>query len=990
MSKYIIPEITAQSILSAGGYFDATDPSRQYEVTETRQDDCAMFYQAMELMKKQADGDPCRSLYDVFVYVNFSGVFDRTPMGRVREWQAQAERLFQPEGIWLNFGGADQNYIAFERSASMSRNNRLAFVRADLYEPLRERMMLGMEIGACQLSKLYAYNALLFTSGRRHADDLLLYPERIVVIDNPKSLVPNVPVITVEDDGTNASVRHYHRVEKTMDVEVLEFDGEGLISKELAHRLDDSGRHDSFQIRLPYIKGVVHAVGYKELFRELGVSGITDLWGNQHDVSNVDMILTKSMFKGFGWMTENGMTWAEYLERCRKYGHALYISGQDKLQRQEITELNYQFLTTLAITEEEFRPADLPLGWDHSPAEDTRHWLTKATETAYYDYAVNHRTRLAYFLRDLDDPDLEITDRRRQRAALLQKNPLFLEESIFAGELRRQAESVLKQYSLGQLLVSGDNRYLSDDLMRLLYILTDDARLEAECLSGNQIYAPRPAYSEQDQYTLLRSPHIARNEEVLAIPMKSVGPYRQKYLSHLSYVLMVDSRSLIPERLGGADYDGDMIKTVADPMLNECVQRSHGEETPPLLKIPAAEPLISDATDWKARFETVKSTFSSRVGQISNAALRRGVIAYDENTDDAEKQKCREETEVLAILTGLEIDSAKSGIKPDLSLYLDPWSSRRSLFLRYKAIVGGSEDRKWYEPTKNARLKEFFSREDWDHVSSNLEKLPYYAWALGKETPAHKAKPAEDKQLFAMAEDPEWKGQLDPALLSRMTAIIDDYETAIRRCRYLRGGGADLKRKNDIRRILFARGQEEQYDVDALYAAFDRVHPLDIRRARRALTEQSWHLTPPEERETVLCSILPGMAGYQYAALFGDFRNGGYRVLGDILCDLDDLHRQQGVENHLIRKGDSKDLKRMLHDVAYGGDYREAIISGCLSALRPPDAREPRIDFTDAAKCAVALGKRRFALEVLPAALLELTKDTSQALKKRRWFRRGK
>ena len=37
---------------------------------------------------------------------------------------------------------------------------------------------------------------------------------------------------------------------------------------------------------------------------------------------------------------------------------------------------------------------------------------------------------------------------------------------------------------------------------------------------------------------------------------------------------MVDSRSLIHDRLGGADYDGDMVKTIADPLVNACVSRS--------------------------------------------------------------------------------------------------------------------------------------------------------------------------------------------------------------------------------------------------------------------------------------------------------------------------------------------------------------------------------------------------------------------------------
>ena len=159
-------------------------------------------------------------------------------------------------------------------------------------------MMLGMNIGQCQLSKLYAYNALLFTDGRRYQDDSLLSVKHIVVIDNPKSIVKNASVISVEDDGTDNPVRKYHRVEKTADIEITEFDGEGLVSAELAGKIDDSENHlhHSFQIRLPYIKGVVHEVDFKSLFAELGISEITDIWGNQHRVSDVELIINKSMF----------------------------------------------------------------------------------------------------------------------------------------------------------------------------------------------------------------------------------------------------------------------------------------------------------------------------------------------------------------------------------------------------------------------------------------------------------------------------------------------------------------------------------------------------------------------------------------------------------------------------------------------------------------------------------------------------------------------
>ena len=98
--------------------------------------------------------------------------------------------------------------------------------------------------------------------------------------------------------------------------------------------------------------------------------------------------------------------------------------------------------------------------------------------------------------------------------------------------------------------------------------------------------------------------------------------------------------------------------------------------------------------------ETVKGTFSSRIGQICNAALDRSVIAYNENSDGEERRRCREETETLAILVGLEIDSAKSGIRPDLDEYLGRRDVQRTPFLRYKDLVEWAEERRaWYEPT---------------------------------------------------------------------------------------------------------------------------------------------------------------------------------------------------------------------------------------------------------------------------------------------------
>ena len=1008
--KYIIPEISALDIISSSKekngefsfYFDTTELSKEYMVKETLQDDCPIFYQAMCILNGEnfSTSAICEKLRDVFVYIDFSGIFDRKPIGKVLEWQKKAEYMFKPKGITLNFGKENIRFVAFERSASMSRENRLSFVRADIYEALKERMMLGMSIGKCQLSKLYAYNALLFTSGRRIENDALLSDERIIVIDNPESIVPNVDIITVTDDGTDNPMRKYTRVETKADIKITEFDGEGLISKRLSDSLDSI--HNSYQIRMPYIKGVVHEVDYASLFDELGVAEIVDIFGNKHNPHAVDLIINKSMFKGYGWMLENNLTWKEYLERCRNYNHALYISGTDKTEMQSIIDLNYQFLNTLAMTTEEFRPANLGLGIKSNPEWDRRAWITKTTETEYYKLVGDHGVRREHFLEVLQNDEIEETDKKKVYARIIAKNMMFIDEPIFAKELQDKAKNILNKYAVGKLLVSGDNRYLCDDLMRLLgYIIKSSEgeseeykALEREFLTENFIYAPKATYEESEFYTLLRSPHIARNEEVIARPLKEIGKLREKYLSHLHYVVMVDSRSLIPERLGGADFDGDMVKTVADKLLNACVMKS--STTLPVLKIPTAEPLISDSNDWYARFLTVKSTFSSRVGQISNAALSRGIIAYDESLTEEEREHYLKEVETLAILTGLEIDSAKSGIKPDLSEYIEHSKVTKSLFLKYKAIIDSDRFSKWYDESKYMKLKKYFEKVDWNKVTSNLEKLPYYAFNLEKLTEKALVKPVPDENLFEFAIEPSWKEKLNPDTLKKVESIIADYEEALKRVRQIRHTSSEMKRKTDISRILFARGRETEYSVDELYAAFDDVSPSDIRNARNYLSENMWQFTPYDEREQVIYSLFTSAKIYRYTDLFCDFSESGYRILGDIVCDIDDMYRAIGLKKNLLhQKGDTTQIKTMFAGVGCAGDYKAQIKSNCMNVIRPIDRKKIVLDYAEVVKCAVALGKRQFALEVLPITVYELALDRSHIYKleeeepaKKRWFRR--
>ena len=76
-----------------------------------------------------------------------------------------------------------------------------------------------------------------------------------------------------------------------------------------------------------------------------GTQTIVDIWGKAHPVRSVDIILTRSQFKAYGWLRENGMTWEDYWDAFRDYNHALYITNLSKTEPEKLVELNYQFLS---------------------------------------------------------------------------------------------------------------------------------------------------------------------------------------------------------------------------------------------------------------------------------------------------------------------------------------------------------------------------------------------------------------------------------------------------------------------------------------------------------------------------------------------------------------------------------------------------------------------------------------------------------------------
>ena len=91
---------------------------------------------------------------------------------------------------------------------------------------------------------------------------------------------------------------------------------------------------------------------------------------------------------------------------------------------------------------------------------------------------------------------------------------------------------------------------------------------ENENILFYEIFLPYPMADDGYLY------HYSKNEIVLLNrrPIKLFEEW-EEYFSHLTGVVIINSRSLAAERLGGADFDGDTVLVVNDKNIVSCVTR---------------------------------------------------------------------------------------------------------------------------------------------------------------------------------------------------------------------------------------------------------------------------------------------------------------------------------------------------------------------------------------------------------------------------------
>ena len=718
----------------------------------------ALFYQTKKCLQELAgleEGSAFKdiiadwnndSLKNLLIYIDFSGVFPYEKYAKRKfRWPkdipfAQKEKdisecakiteAFFMNGFDILFDTSEDpvHFVPFEKSASMARSASMIFIDSRLYKSLERRLRLGFNFSgdAVSASKLYAYTGLYLSDAHRikESPNFMLNEETVIVLsDNvTKDKKVSVEVVSGEEikrtlpgNSQEWSVRKYDAEEFTTSINY--FDGEGLISPEYCAEINKTlnteygmfGTAASIQIRMPFTKGMLHNVDFhKFICEKLHLESckdimIKDAYGRSRSLEKAQIILTQSMFKIDKWLRnpklssigEGDDPIGLYFKRFHEYDHAFHVGITDMhLSNAGRTKLNYQFLNTLALTDEELKGI--------------------ADEHAGFAKSGKSRDLLYNIISDKinDEIDTSFDDAVEEYetwCVVAARNPAFLKDPKVKGMMKGVRYSLLKDLGRGRLTVNGSVKFLSRDLLALLSFMigkidcgktvTEEQKKKAkneirkeqlwttrffvaDSVPGNPVFTNdnrRLHLLSKSYYGILRNPHLSRNEQCSLspfIPHKD-GIY-SRYFGHLKGILMVPQSSFVPQALGGADFDGDMVKLITDKRVNRAINDAcylpDSEESSkthvrklPIVMIPDTNPRVVTLPEDRVDFQTLQDTFSSRVGELSNRAIYLGKRQYDEkHPNPAYDLSC----ETGTILVGLEIDAAKSGRHPNLDEYL--------------------------------------------------------------------------------------------------------------------------------------------------------------------------------------------------------------------------------------------------------------------------------------------------------------------------------
>lgn len=435
-------------------------------------------------------------------------------------------KLIGKNGFYVN----NKKYVRFACGAGQARRNNALFIDESFEEQMYS--ILNNDRNDIEITPA-KYNAYFSLS--TSASLTVSSPYFCVVPDKEVVRAERVDFVK-ENEKSDDEV-----IEMDREITFNLWDGQGIISPKMAKQWAEELELDyipsSFIVRSNFIKGLVVVIDFHKFSDEIGKRFITDVYGNNINIRDMDVILTQSQFKL--WNAFESLS--DYKNKSIKNNLEWSVSRVAPKVEKKYTFLNYQFLQNLNLDDESIKRLCKPT---------VDHFKNIIKEK------VDHT--LLYFLGRMSggdyDPDIynKINDNVVKSIILNNKllNDPFVKNHIIYSLNKRITQSYM-----GNLIVNGSyTMMVSDPYAFLEYIF--DMPITG-LLQRDEHYNKYWSDKGESKLAAMRAPLTWRSE-VNILNLKSDEKINDwfRYLDNCVVYNVFGNDCLIH---GGSDFDGDIV-----------------------------------------------------------------------------------------------------------------------------------------------------------------------------------------------------------------------------------------------------------------------------------------------------------------------------------------------------------------------------------------------------------------------------------------------
>ena len=543
-----------------------------------------------------------------------------------------------------------EEFVRFACGSGQTRRNSPTFIMKKHFDKIQKSLLCGLDdrIDKINVAKFNAYFGLYLSSMNR------IPTPRFCVVSDCKVVLPNEKLLWID------SVDNQHYVsEVEKDLTMNTHDGMGLVSPDFCEKMREKTRLDwdvcNWVIRGPFIKGLVVPFDFKKFIVSRGASSvITDIWGNEVDLNDVDMIFTESQVK----MWKYYKSYQDYVEQIEKNNLHFGTCRYNKRTDAEYSLLNYQYIQTLEMGREDI----------NSLVEPTLDNFRKICEGNLV-----HTLCFLLGVKGAEDLDMNniINSANVNYAKAILYNPEVLSDPYIKNRIYLLLEKQIQKAKLGRVYVRGNYQTMIADPVALMeHILGLEVK---GVLKRGEIYSKWWLDRGVEKVDACRSPMVCQEEHNV---VQVVNPFKScydcspdswfnddteeesankeedwfKYISSGVIYNIWDCSTIIHS---DSDFDGDIVFTTDNPIIINHV-------------VPGILPISYDkVTVPKQKFsqkQLVKADlrgFNAKIGSITNNSSCMFAMLPMFKGDAERENIIKERIRILRKLIGNSIDAAK-------------------------------------------------------------------------------------------------------------------------------------------------------------------------------------------------------------------------------------------------------------------------------------------------------------------------------------------